>query len=73
MSALDQRAYNTTTAAIFLIIAVLHLLRIVFGWPAQIGGLDIPLWASWLALVVTGALAYFGFRQNVRRRGNFAG
>ena len=73
MSALDQRAYNTITAAIFAVIAVLHLLRIIFGWPAQIGGLDIPLWASWLALVVTGALAYFGFRQNVRRRGNFAG
>ena len=73
MSALGQKAYNMITAAIFAVIAVLHLLRIIFGWPAQIGGLDIPLWASWLALVVTGALAYFGFRQNVRRRGNFAG
>jgi hypothetical protein len=24
------------------------------------------VWASWLALVVSGALAYFGFRQNTR-------
>ena len=66
MKTLDQKAYNTITAALFLVIAVLHLLRIIFGWPAQIGGLDIPLWASWLALVVSGALAYFGFRQNLR-------
>ena len=73
MKALDQKAYNTITAVLFLVIAVLHLLRIIFAWPAQIGGLDIPLWASWLALVVTGALAYFGFRQNGRRRRNFAG
>ncbi len=65
---LDQRAYNTITAGLFLVIAALHLLRIIFGWSAQIGGLDIPLWASWLALVVAGALAYFGFRQNTRRR-----
>jgi hypothetical protein len=69
---LDQKAYNTLTAVLFLIIAVLHLLRIIFGWPAQIGELDIPLWASWLALVVSGALAYFGFRQNIRA-GHLAG
>ena len=63
---MGQRTYNTLTAALFLIIAVAHLLRIIFGWPAQIGGLDIPVWVSWLALVVAGALAYFGFRQNIR-------
>jgi len=49
---------------LFLIIAVLHLLRIVFGWPAQIGGWSIPVWVSWLALVATGMLAAVGFRQN---------
>jgi hypothetical protein len=63
---MEQKAYNTVTAVLFLVIAALHLLRIIFGWPARIGGLDIPLWASWLALVVTGALAYFGFRHSVR-------
>ena len=68
MKALDQKAYNTITAALFLVIAVLHLARIIFSWPAQIGGLDIPLWASWPALVIAGALAYFGFAQNTYRR-----
>jgi hypothetical protein len=60
----DQKTYNTLTAVVFLIVALLHLLRIILGWPAQIGGLNIPIWASGLALIVTGALAYFGFRQN---------
>jgi uncharacterized protein YacL len=69
MNTVNQTAYNTITAVLFLIVAVLHLLRIIFGWPAQIGGLGIPLWASWLALVVTGALAYFGCRLNIRRGG----
>jgi phosphoglycerol transferase MdoB-like AlkP superfamily enzyme len=58
----DQRTYTAVTAAIFLIVAVLHLLRLIFGWTAQIGSLGIPLWASGLALIVSGALAYFGFR-----------
>jgi hypothetical protein len=66
---MQQATYNTITAVLFLVIALLHLLRIIFGWPAQIGGLDIPLWASWLALIVTAALAYLGFRQNARSGG----
>ena len=63
---MDQRTYNIVTAALLLIVAALHLLRIIFGWPAQIGGLAIPLWASWLALVVAGGLAYCGFRLTAR-------
>ncbi|MGC2415161.1 MAG: hypothetical protein WA459_20990 [Stellaceae bacterium] len=63
---MDQKTYNTLTAVVFLIVALLHLLRIILGWPAQIGGLNIPIWASGLALIVTGGLAYFGFRQNGR-------
>ena len=66
MTTLDKKAYNPLTAVLFLAIAVTHLLRIIFGWSAQIGGLDIPFWVSWLAVVVSGALAYFGFRQNTR-------
>ena len=66
---MDKRAYNTLTVALFLAAAVTHLLRIVFGWSAQIGGLDIPLWVSWLAVVVGGALAYWGLRQNFRPEG----
>jgi hypothetical protein len=38
----------------------------IFGWSAQIGGLDIPMWVSWLALVVPRAPAYCGFRLNLR-------
>jgi hypothetical protein len=66
---LAQATYNWITAALFLIIAVVHLLRVIFGWPAQIGDLGIPQWVSWLALVVTGALAWYGFRQNTQRTG----
>jgi TRAP-type C4-dicarboxylate transport system permease small subunit len=54
----------TVSATLFLVIGIVHLLRIIFGWQAEIGGLSIPFWVSWLALPVTGALAYFGFMQN---------
>ena len=60
---MNQKTYNAITAAVFLVVALVHLLRIGFGWTAEIGDLVIPLWLSWLGLVVAGALAYFGFRQ----------
>ena len=63
---MDQRAYNTVSAVIFLIVALAHLLRAVAGWAVQIGAFDIPIWISWLGFVVAGALAYFGFRHSGR-------
>lgn len=63
---MDQRTYNILTASLFLVMAVLHVLRLVLGWSAQIGGWTVPFWLSWLALIVLGALAYFGFRLNAR-------
>ena len=60
---MNQKTYMTVTATLFLVMAVVHLLRIIFGWQAEIGGLSIPFWASWLAIFVAGALAYFGFKQ----------
>jgi hypothetical protein len=60
---LDQKIYASLTAALFLAMAIMHLLRIIFGWEVQIGGFAIPFWVSWLAIPITGALAYFGFMQ----------
>jgi hypothetical protein len=60
---LNQKTYATVTAALFLAMAIMHLLRIIFGWEVQIGVVAIPFWVSWLALPITGALAYFGFAQ----------
>jgi len=40
------------TATLFLVVAIIHLLRIIFGWSVEIGGLSIPFWASWLDVLV---------------------
>ena len=54
----------TVTATLFLVVAIMHLLRIIFGWQVEIGGLSIPFWVSWLGVLVAGALAYLGFTQS---------
>ena len=60
---LNRKTYMMVTATLFLVVAIIHLLRIIFGWSVEIGGLSIPFWASWLGVLVAGALAYFGFTQ----------
>ena len=61
---LNRKTYMTVTATLFLVVEIMHLLRIIFGWQVEIGGLSIPFWVSWLAFPIAGALAYFGFTQN---------
>jgi hypothetical protein len=40
----------TVTATLFLVVAIMHLLRIILGWQVEIGGLSIPFWVSWLGV-----------------------
>ena len=56
------RTYALLTSVIFLLVAVLHLLRLALHWNAYIGGWDFPMWASIVAVVVAGFLSFAGFR-----------
>ena len=58
---MNRNAYFFLTAMIFSVVGFVHLVRIVLAWDAAIGGWSVPMWVSWLALVVSAALAYFGF------------
>ena len=60
---LNRKTYMTVTATLFIVVAIMHLLRIILGWQVEIGGLSIPFWVSWLGVLVAGALAYFGYTQ----------
>lgn len=57
-----SKTYITITAGVFTLIALLHLARIIYGWEAVIGNVEIPMWASWLAVLVAGALALKGWK-----------
>lgn len=59
---MKQDNFNRTAGIIFLIIAVLHLSRVVQGWEANIGGFNVPMWASYLAVLIAGYLAFHGLK-----------
>ena len=60
--AMNAKSFQLVAGAIFALIALLHLARIVLGWSAVIGEWSVPMGLSWLALVVAAGLAYFGFK-----------
>ena len=59
---LDQGNFNKLVGFIFLIIGILHLLRALLGWNAVINNLSVPMYISWIAVVVTFFLSFKAFR-----------
>jgi hypothetical protein len=57
---MDQKTFVLLAGVIFAIVAVCHLLRILMGWPIVIDTWTVPMWLSWIALVIAGGLSYFG-------------
>ena len=64
---MDQKTFTIVAGAIFALVALVHVLRILMGWPAVIGDWTVPMWVSWIGLVVTGGLSYFGLSLGMRR------
>lgn len=58
---MTSKSYSLLAAVIFMIIAVLQLARAISGWEITVGTTVMPLWPSWIAAVVAGALAWLGF------------
>jgi hypothetical protein len=59
---MTQRTFSLVTAMLFLLIALLHAVRLFRGWQITIEGAVVPLWVSWIGLAITGYLAWQGFR-----------
>jgi hypothetical protein len=51
---------------VFVLVAVVHLLRLIYGWEATIAGAAVPTWASILALVISGVLAVGLWRESLK-------
>ena len=59
---MSQKAFSLIAGVVFGLIALGHVLRIVFGISLVVQDFTVPMWASWIAVVITGYLAYEGFR-----------
>jgi hypothetical protein len=59
---MKQKTYFGLTSFVFLLVGVMHALRLLNGWHVVFGSTTIPLWVSWIGLIVGGTLSYQGYR-----------
>ena len=71
-----MRRYEQVSGIFFVLVAVVQLARLVMRWPVQVASVSVPLWASALAVLITGSPAAWAFRApstpsstNVRHAG----
>jgi hypothetical protein len=58
------KPFTAIAIVIFSLVAVLHVLRLIFGWEVVINGLVMPMWASVVGLIVAGGLAVMLWRES---------
>lgn len=56
-----QNKYGVVSGVVFGVVALLQLLRAIKQWPVQIDNFSVPVWASWIAVLVAGGLCAWAF------------
>jgi len=59
---MTKNNFLSVVSFIFLIVGIVHAMRLFNGWEVQIGDLMLPVWVSWIGVVVAFYLSYSGFR-----------
>jgi hypothetical protein len=57
---MNQGAFVLVTSSLFALIAVLHALRLIYGWNVTIGEWTVPVWVSAVGFLIAGYLALQG-------------
>jgi hypothetical protein len=58
-----NRPFTTVAVALFALIAVVHLLRLFWGWEVTVNGVVVPKWVSGPGFVITAGLALMLWRE----------
>lgn len=58
-----MRPVPAIAAGVFGVVAIVHLLRLYFGWEVRVADIFIPHWVSILGTLVAGGLAALLWRE----------
>lgn len=61
---LSAKTYFQITGLIFAIVGLAHLLRVLSGWTVVVGGLNVPMWISYVGIVGLWYLSYNAFKHS---------
>jgi len=57
---MSEKSYFYVAGIVFSIVAVVQLFRIFGNWDVTVDGEVIPIWVSWVAVIVAAILAASG-------------
>jgi hypothetical protein len=63
---MNYNSYSLVSGLIFLLVAVMHALRLLLHWHVTFQDWTVPIWVSWIGLFVSAFLAYVGLRLSKR-------
>lgn len=58
-----SKPFTTIAVVVLALVALLHLARVLVGWEVVVDGAQLPLWPSWMAVVIAGGLAVMVWRE----------
>ena len=59
-----KKSFTTIAVGVFALVALLHVLRLGFGWEVTFQGSVVPMWVSGLGAVIAGGLAVMLWRES---------
>ncbi|MFQ5531358.1 MAG: hypothetical protein ACE5ES_01955 [Candidatus Nanoarchaeia archaeon] len=59
---MNERNFIITVTIIFILVGLLHLLRSIFSWTMVIQNFIVPLWVSYLAVIILVFMIYSAFK-----------
>lgn len=63
---MGHRQYCVVSGVFFSLVALAHLLRIVYGMSIQVNEFAVPMFVSWVGFVVPAILSYWALRISRR-------
>ncbi|MFQ5937114.1 MAG: hypothetical protein ACE5LB_11985 [Acidiferrobacterales bacterium] len=63
---MTYKPYCAVSGTLFSVVALAHLMRLMYGWHIQVDDLAVPMWVSWAGLFIPGLLAVWAFRVAFR-------
>jgi len=58
-----MKPFTAIAALVFLLIAILQLLRFTLRWEVTVNGVTVPVWLSGIAFVIMAGLAVMVWRE----------
>ena len=55
---MSQKTFSVVVGLIFILIAIMHGLRLAFRWEVVLNGWSVPMWVSAVAFLIAAYLAF---------------